>query len=257
MAGMHTTRGLPKNQLRLLGHYALIYITKGSGELRDDRGLHRHIRKGDLILVFPDISHTYGPYDGQLWDEIWVVFNGPIFDLWRESNHLDPASPVLHLEPIEFWSRQFIDTVWSVPDLAEESALIRVCRLQQFIADAQKHANTKVNIKKHVLWLAEAKQQLEVSGPQRPNYHEVAEQLGLSYDNFRKKFAKETGLSPDRYYNRYRINQVCKLLTTENLTLREIAYKFGFSDEYHLSKRFKQTIGLSPSEYRNFFFSQQ
>lgn len=257
MAGIHTTMGLPKRPMRVFGHYALVYITQGRGTLQDAQGLYRQVQAGDLIFIFPEIGHTYGPADGQFWDEIWIAFDGPVFDLWRDSKHLDDANPILHLEPVDFWTRQLTDVVWSVPDLGKESALVRVCRLQQFIADARKHASFRNSTNNHTAWLAQAKQLLESSGAQKPSYHDIAAQLGISYDGFRKRFTKEMGISPDRHYNRYRMSQVCELLVSEQLALREIAYRLGFSDEYHLSKRFKQMIGMSPSEFRNFFLLRE
>jgi AraC-like protein len=42
------------------------------------------VAAGDLIWVYPDLGHEYGPWKGERWDEFFVVFDGPIFDLWLE-----------------------------------------------------------------------------------------------------------------------------------------------------------------------------
>lgn len=253
MAGIQTTSGLPKWPLRVFGHYALVYITEGSGELIDALGFHSPVGVGDLLIVFPDIGHTYGPLEGDIWSEIFVVFDGPLFDLWRESGLLDPKRPILHLEPVEYWSRQLIDTVWSVPQSGRETTLGRLCRLQQFIADARRHALGTVDGGDGSAWLAKAKLLLESDLGHQKNNAEIARQLGMSYDGFRKRFAKEMGVSPGKYHSQYRITQACLLLATQPLTLKEIAVRLGFSDEFHLSKRFKQIIGMSPREFRGFF----
>lgn len=76
--------------MRVLGSYALVYVVGGGGEYSDARGTRRQVSEGDLIWVFPDIPHAYGPARGGRWDEIYLVFDGPVFDLWRQRGLLDP-----------------------------------------------------------------------------------------------------------------------------------------------------------------------
>ena len=40
------------------------------------------------------------------------------------------------------------------------------------------------------------------------------------------------------------------MLQQSNLTLQAIAMQLGFTDEFHLSRRFKQIKGLSPNAFR-------
>ncbi len=39
-------------------------------------------------------------------------------------------------------------------------------------------------------------------------------------------------------------------MLTESKTLAAIAARLGFASEYYLSRRFKQLMGMTPSEYR-------
>ena len=154
---------------------------------------------------------------------------------------------------MEFWSRRLIDVVWSVSQSDREATLIRLCRLQQFIADARRHAFDVMESESSSAWLAQTKLLLESNLTRRRNHGELAQQIGMSCDGFRKRFAREMGMPPGKYQSQYRIAQACLLLATKPLTLKEIAHQLGFSDEFHLSKRFKQIIGMSPREFRKFF----
>ena len=87
-----------------------------------------------MICVFPDVPHLYGPEDGEFWQEYFLVFEGPVFDLWRTQGLLDPAEPVLHVEPVEYWLKQ-MQRVADVTATTEESALVRVARLQELLAE--------------------------------------------------------------------------------------------------------------------------
>jgi AraC-like DNA-binding protein len=49
---------------------------------------------------------------------------------------------------------------------------------------------------------------------------------------------------------RRRLEKACHLMMTSSESLSQIALSVGFSDQSHLTKRFKQTLGQSPSNWR-------
>ena len=74
--------------------------------------------------------------------------------------------------------------------------------------------------------------------------------MGLSYENFRKRFVQLMGESPGRYQKRRRIEWACAAIYHGDSSFKEIADLLGFCDVFHFSKAFKQVIGFTPSEYR-------
>ncbi|MBO4770478.1 MAG: AraC family transcriptional regulator [Clostridia bacterium] len=65
-------------------------------------------------------------------------------------------------------------------------------------------------------------------------------------------FKKTFGLTPHQYQIREKINLVKKDLSEyPGLSLRVLAERYGFTDEFHLSKVFKKETGISPREYRH------
>lgn len=79
---------------------------------------------------------------------------------------------------------------------------------------------------------------------------ELAERVDLNPTYFSNLFRKLMGITPIRYINKRRVEEVqIRLLTTDE-TLRQIAEAVGFTDEYYLSRVFKRQVGLSPSHYR-------
>jgi AraC-like DNA-binding protein len=79
---------------------------------------------------------------------------------------------------------------------------------------------------------------------------EAASEVGLSYENFRKRFAEFTDESPGQYQKRRRLEWACAAIYQGEHTIKEIADDLGFCDVFHFSKAFKQVIGTTPSEYR-------
>jgi AraC-like DNA-binding protein len=236
--------GTPSNTMRILGSFALVYLSEGAGMFRDAAGHAERLRPGNLITVFPDIPHRYGPEPNEDWSETYLVFSGPAFDLWRRSGLLDPSRPVRHFEPVAYWQRRLIGVV----EPAEESSLSHVCRLQTLLSDFA--TAEKAGPADHD-WLARARSLLEPADPVTPvNWGEVTEELDVSYEAFRKRFARLAGISPARFHARRVIDRACEKLRDRHLSSRQVASACGFCDEFHFARRFKQLVGLTPCEFR-------
>lgn len=78
----------------------------------------------------------------------------------------------------------------------------------------------------------------------------LAEKLGLNPEYFSSLFHKETGQRFSDYLARVRIEQARQLLlVSRRRGLDEIAQAVGYADGLYLSRKFKQTFGVSPSAY--------
>lgn len=82
-----------------------------------------------------------------------------------------------------------------------------------------------------------------------PNVQECAERLALSPNYFSDLIKKETGERPHEHIQRFLIERVKKALTDGDKSVSEIAYALGFNYTHHLSRLFKKTTGMSPTEY--------
>jgi AraC-like DNA-binding protein len=237
--------GVPKAPMRLLGSYALVYLLDGGGQYEDARGCRKEMEAGDLLVIFPDVAHTYGPGAGSHWDEIHIVFEGPVFDLWRENGVITAEAPLFHLEPVEYWLGRFEEV--AKPRLAP---LERVCLLQMVLADALTNYQRNPAAARDEEWLARARALLDAGLEKELYVDGVAKRLGLSPETFRKKFARLGGMPPWRYRMTRVIEHACRLVHEGRLTCKEIAVQLGFNDEFHFSRRFKQITGRSPTQFR-------
>lgn len=100
------------------------------------------------------------------------------------------------------------------------------------------------------VWLAQAKMLLDENVNAKLDYDEIAFELGLSYEIFRKRFGKMAGVSPGKYHSQRLVDRACEILAKGDLTLKEIAAQLGFCDEFYFSRRFKQIAGLSPKDFQ-------
>ncbi|MDR6550647.1 AraC family transcriptional regulator [Paenibacillus qinlingensis] len=73
---------------------------------------------------------------------------------------------------------------------------------------------------------------------------------GWSRTTFFNRFRALTGLSPNDYLIKLKLAAARVTLETTSLSLKEIAAKLHFYDEFHFSKLFKKAYDQSPSTYR-------
>ncbi|WP_068784609.1 AraC family transcriptional regulator [Paenibacillus phocaensis] len=78
---------------------------------------------------------------------------------------------------------------------------------------------------------------------------QLAAMAGVSSSHYSILFKRITGFSPQEYLSRLRVHRAVELLIGGSGTLREIAQKVGYKDEFYLSRRFKRQTGVSPTGY--------
>jgi AraC family transcriptional regulator len=79
---------------------------------------------------------------------------------------------------------------------------------------------------------------------------EVAKVTKLSANYFSRAFKITTGLSYSEFVIRARINLAKHLLSSTETPISEIALMCGLSDQPHLTRLFRRSVGLPPSMWR-------
>ena len=74
--------------------------------------------------------------------------------------------------------------------------------------------------------------------------------LHMSYGYLSRVFKKETGYTIIDRLRSIRLEKAIKLLENTEYSVKEISEKTGFSTQHYFSQIFKETYGLSPTEYR-------
>lgn len=81
-------------------------------------------------------------------------------------------------------------------------------------------------------------------------FTQIAESYHVSAAYLTKIFKEQVGMTPSRYRNEYRIGIAKELLVKTDLSMRAIAEKAGFTDQFYFSKIFKKLTGESPAQFR-------
>ena len=80
--------------------------------------------------------------------------------------------------------------------------------------------------------------------------NELAQACGLSTGALARGFKKSTGLSPHQWLLSRRVDLALELMTEPDISLADIAFSSGFSDQSHFSRVFAQKMGVAPGAWR-------
>ena len=241
----------PTGRLRSYDGAALVLVTRGQGVYKDGSRKKQVVKQGDAILVFPGTPHWYGPQKGQIWDEVYVAFDGPLFDAWFRTGLLSPENPIRNLgtsiDDKASWLLLWIERFVAMKDQRQQlQALVALMGFVSEIALGDGMRPSEQNT-----WLGRAQSILFHDLREDVDLDKVAKEMGMSYEAFRKRFLAYAGVSPLRYRNGRKIESAKQLIRYAPQTSnKEIADALGFSDEFHFSKRFRQISGVTPQAFR-------
>ena len=80
---------------------------------------------------------------------------------------------------------------------------------------------------------------------------EVCRQSFISPSTLQRAFHARLGISPKQYLMQRRLQHALELLGDGKLTVKEISYLSGFSDEKYFSRAFCRHFGYPPSQMKN------
>ena len=78
----------------------------------------------------------------------------------------------------------------------------------------------------------------------------MSEQVHVSTAYFSRLFQKETGVTFTAYLTNLRLQQAKHLLLHSELPVYEIAERAGYRNTRYFMKLFKETVGYTPTEFR-------
>jgi AraC-like DNA-binding protein len=96
--------------------------------------------------------------------------------------------------------------------------------------------------------IKQALQMINDTIPENISLETLSHQVGLSPFYFTRLFRQYTGLPPHAYRKQQRI-LLAKQLLRKRIPISQVAAEAGFADQSHLTRHFKQVIGITPGQY--------
>ncbi len=83
---------------------------------------------------------------------------------------------------------------------------------------------------------------------------DIANALNTSYRTLARRFKEETGMTVTEKLTEIRMEKAKQMLVSTKLSMREIAQKTGYENEFSFSKAFKRSEKIPPKDYRKHNF---
>lgn len=235
------------------GGYAVFqYTLSGRGALKIGETEYALTREQGFLVTVPSEHKYYLPHDSEEWEFLYVVVNG-----MDAANHFSDIIQKLgsvisfkdHMEPVLALSRLYAD-VYRDPQLDKYTIAIRLYEMLMGLhrlaegRDIVRAAEDLPESIRAAVKLMKARYVHDLS------IDDMAEAAGLTKFHFCRQFLKKTGLKPNQYLRKIRVEQAAWLLRHTGKTVESIAQETGFGYANYFSKVFRTFVGATPNEYR-------
>jgi AraC family transcriptional regulator of arabinose operon len=233
--------------------WLLIYTAHGSGRFTADRGQH-DTSPGEAVLYHPSDPQDYRTSENAgKWHLLWAHFtlkpgwqqilNWKITAtgvrlLWLPTGTIRDGFSRALQRTISLCRQRFTGSLDLAANALEESLLwanvaalnsatsppdLRIQRAQSYLAENSKDPFSLEALARH---------------------------CGLSVSRLSFLFKREVGLTPQKFWERIRIQRASQLLRKTRLSISEIAAEVGFEDPFYFTNRFRNFTKKSPSAFR-------
>lgn len=238
---------------RTLHEFQMQYVVQGEGMFQSAHQEEAAVKSGDIFLLFPNEWHTYHPSPAEGWKCYWIGFKGKNMDDRINAGFLSPEKPIYHVG----YSAQIEGLFKEAWDAADEEA----ANAQQMLAGIVNHLlgsmyalERNIILSKnssHVAMINRARLRIRETLEEGISIQQIAEELSVSYSNFRKLFKEHTGTSPALYQQDLKLQRAKEMLSATDYSIKEIAYQLNFDSPDYFSSKFRNKTGMKPSEFRN------
>ena len=205
-----------------------------------------------MFLLFPDERHSYHPRQETGWKSYWIGFKGRNMDERVKEGFLSVEKPIYHVgysSEIEQLYKQAYETAVNEPPFAQQMMAGIVNHMVGVMYALERSIELNKNYT-HRDMIDRARMRIREALESNLTIQQIAEEMSVSYSNFRKLFKEYTGLSPAVYQQDLKLQRAKELLSTTNMSVKEIAYRLNFDSPDYFSAKFKIKTGRKPSEMR-------
>jgi AraC-like DNA-binding protein len=247
-------------------YYELVYIFKGLGNHLINKIIIPY-KSGDLFLISPDDEHFFDIKKSTKF--CFIKFNDGYFE---SNKHLVPdnlitASPtdimrnsqlkeekLIFDEPCKTILRKTIENIFDYDQFHKISdspiVFFQILSIFGLIREASVKMNLRIDNgspKKDDL-ITYIHQHIYI--PEKIRIQTVSEHFNISKTYFSSYFKRNFDVSYRKYITDYKLKLIERRIQSGQMTMKQIAFEFGFTDESHLTNYFKKQMKINPSDYK-------
>lgn len=230
--------------------YVFVYVLEGSGVFVDEEsGMEFELSPGSFFQRLPGRMHSNYIDEGADWKEFFIDLGAGIYELYSKIRfiHSEPLAGALGLD------MALAEKVWRIKERIKNAGQEQLGLLfNELIGVVIDLHNRIVSVKcedSSMIMVEQGREFLSRDFSGRMNLIDFCRRNGWGYENFRKKFTAYTGLSPNQYRIRRRIDAAAALLQQRKMSIAEIAWTLGYKSPFEFSAQFSKYTGCAPSHF--------
>ena len=228
--------------------FLLMYLLNGSCQVTAE-DISMQATDGQLVFLDCYAPHTYSTDSG--FEALWLHFDGPLARTYYETIVSEKGALLYPSQPemIRKHLYEIYDTFRSKKSIAEDALSASITNVLNALLTADVILQTT---RKSQASISDAVLHINKYFYKSITLQELADIAALSPYYFSRVFARETGMTPHKYLITTRMANAKFLLKTSQMSVKEIAFRSGFTDESGFCTAFKKQEGMTPKEYRHF-----
>ncbi len=221
------------------------YCVSGTGRLCADNRVYE-LQPGDLFVLPAGTDCSYSADKSGDWHKIWFVGMGALFEQVISLYGLTKIYVYRDTDLEDVFNR-LID-VLSDKTLSPEETNVRATLIfMEIILKMHEKSSNDTSISEDAKVL---KNYLDYHIEEDISLDTLSKLIFRSKSQTIRIFKKNFGKTPYEYLLDNKISRSKVILEETNISIKELAYRLGFSDEHYFSNIFKAKTGVSPSFYR-------
>jgi AraC family transcriptional regulator of arabinose operon len=230
--------------------FYLSYLHAGKMKIGMDKQVH-NVMPGTVFLYKPYEEQYYGQKDEESIANYWVHFTGYGVSELINKVYLGEGG-IFHIGISEELPALFEEVINEITEKSINYEQVSALLLQQIIFIISRRIEQNEKRKQ------QSKGEMIISGilnfihkhySAKMTVKELADRARLSVSRFCAVFKQYTGLSPQQYIIKYKLEQAKDFMIRTNLSIKQVAAIVGFEDQMYFSKLFKKYYFLPPSKY--------
>jgi AraC-like DNA-binding protein len=223
------------------------FILKGRGKYRLSSQSF-DVKAPCVITQWPGMQADYGP--SRVWEEVFLMYDHRLMkELLRRgfARRDKPAWHIGDVGPVVRRLQEIRELLKNLDAYGKADLLDAACE-NMVLASLAGESRAPMDDNERAIHAVRS--QVEARFLEDLDIDTIALDHGLSGSTFRRHWARLVGPPPARFVIELRLRQASRMLLETDQAVRAIAARCGFVDALYFSRRFRDFLGLPPTEYR-------